>query len=355
MPCSSSPTRRRGPSVFAACDAARDTRRGVPASARAPNESLTVPDALASLVGTLQAWLFEHAVLPVLAWAGALQYTEDAFNGTEEFVLGVLELALMMAVLIPLERWRPYERPAAGEGVHADVVYTLLHRLGLFPLFFFFAFRPLFDAAQAWLHLRGIPTVGLEALLPPLAEHPLLAFLAYLVLLDFAQYWVHRAQHRIGWWWALHAVHHSQRRMTFWTDNRNHLLDSTITDAILATLALAVGVAPAQFALLVVASRVVESLSHANVRLPFGWLGERVLVGPRFHRVHHAIAASPRGDYRGANYAVLFPVWDVLFGTADFRRDPGPTGIDDQLAGRDYGHGFWAQQWLGLRRMAGRG
>ena len=52
---------------------------------------------------------------------------------------------------------------------------------------------------------------------------------------------------------------------------------------------------------------------------------------------------------------MLFPVWDVLFGTADFTHAPGPTGIDDQLAGRDYGEGFWAQQWLGLRRMVGRG
>jgi sterol desaturase/sphingolipid hydroxylase (fatty acid hydroxylase superfamily) len=315
-----------------------------------------VPDAIATFVGTLQGWLFEHAVLPLLAWAGALQYTDDAFNGTEDFVLGALELGILMAVLIPLERWRPYERPHGSvQAVRVDVIYTVLHRLGLFPLFFFFTFRPLFDALQAWLHLHGVPTYGLESLVPALNDHPLLAFAAYLVVLDFAQYWVHRAQHGIGWWWALHAVHHSQRRMTFWTDNRNHLLDSLLTDAIFAALALVIGVPPAQFALLVVLSRMVESVSHANVRVPFGRVGERVLVGPLFHRLHHAIVASPRGAYRGANYAVLFPVWDVLFRTADFTHDPGPTGIDDQAGGRDYGEGFWAQQWLGLRRMLGRG
>jgi len=53
---------------------------------------------------------------------------------------------------------------------------------------------------------------------------------------------------------------------------------------------------------------------------------------------------------------VLFPVWDLLFGTADFRRAVEPTGIRDQLPppqgrGHDYGEGFWRQQWLGLRRM----
>jgi sterol desaturase/sphingolipid hydroxylase (fatty acid hydroxylase superfamily) len=314
-----------------------------------------MPDAIATFVGGLQGWLFEHAVLPLLAAIGALRYTDDAFNGTEELVLGVLEIAILMAVLIPLERLLPYERPhGPSRAVRIDVLYTMLHRLGLFPLFFFFTFRPLFDALQAWLHLHGVPTFGLESLVPALDGHPLLAFAAYLVVLDFAQYWIHRGQHGIGWWWALHAVHHSQQRMTFWTDNRNHLLDSVMTDAIFAAIALVIGVPPGQFALLVVLSRMVESVSHANVRLPFGRLGERLLVGPLFHRWHHAVAASPRGAYRGANYAVLFPVWDVLFGTADFTREPGPTGIDDQAAGRDYGEGFWRQQWLGLRRMVGR-
>jgi sterol desaturase/sphingolipid hydroxylase (fatty acid hydroxylase superfamily) len=314
-----------------------------------------MPEPIASVVGALQGWLFQALVLPTLAWAGVLQYTEDAFNGTEEFVLGALEIALLMALLLPLERFLPYERaPCGRHAVRVDVMYTVLHRLGIFPLFFFLAFRPIFDAAQAWLHLHGVPTLGLEALLPGLAEAPLIAFLVYLVVLDFAQYWVHRAQHRAGWWWALHAVHHSQRRMTFWTDNRNHLLDSVITDSIFAGIALAIGVPPAQFALLVGLSRMVESFSHANVRLSFGAIGERLLVSPRFHRRHHAIAASPHGNFRGANYAVLLPIWDLLFRTADFRRDPGPTGIDDQLAGRDYGEGFWAQQWLGLKRMVGR-
>jgi hypothetical protein len=49
-------------------------------------------------------------------------------------------------------------------------------------------------------------------------------------------------------------------------------------------------------------------------------------------------------------------VWDMLFGTADYRREIEPTGIRDQLprpdgSARDYGSGFWDQQRLGLQRM----
>jgi sterol desaturase/sphingolipid hydroxylase (fatty acid hydroxylase superfamily) len=107
--------------------------------------------------------------------------------------------------------------------------------------------------------------------------------------------------------------------------------------------------------------RLIESLSHANTRLSFGPVLERVLVGPRFHRLHHGVGVGHESDgpgtLGGCNFAVLLPLWDILFGTADFRSAVGPTGIRDQLpqnGGRDYGRGFWAQQWLGLKRLAGR-
>ena len=301
--------------------------------------------------GELHGWLFQGFVLPFVQWSGLSVYTEDAFDGTEEFLFGALQVLLLAAVLIPLERRFPRERWQGYAAVRTDMIYTLLHRLGLFPLFFFFAFRPLFDHLQSWFHFNGWLTTNLETWFPALDTNPWLAFAAYLVIIDFAKYWIHRAQHRFDWWWALHSLHHSQRQMTFWTDDRNHLLDSVITDGMLALLALGIGAAPEQFLALVVATRVVESLSHANLRVPFGAIGERLLVSPRFHRLHHAISASRSGAYQGVNFGTLLPVWDWVFRTADFTAEPGPTGVEDQLAGRDYGAGFWAQQWLGIKRL----
>jgi sterol desaturase/sphingolipid hydroxylase (fatty acid hydroxylase superfamily) len=79
-------------------------------------------------------------------------------------------------------------------------------------------------------------------------------------------------------------------------------------------------------------------------------LTSAVLVSPRFHQLH-PIGGGHEGRYRGCKFAVLFRVWDVLFRTADFGERFPPTGVRDQLAGRDYGEGFWAQQWLGLKRF----
>ncbi|MFN0186482.1 MAG: fatty acid hydroxylase, partial [Aquabacterium sp.] len=79
--------------------------------------------------------------------------------------------------------------------------------------------------------------------------------------------------------------------------------------------------------------------------------------------LHHGIgigheAAGGAGTLGGCNYAVLFPVWDLLAASARLQDPLQPTGIRDQLpesGGRDYGRGFWRQQWLGLARLVGRG
>jgi hypothetical protein len=44
----------------------------------------------------------------------------------------------------------------------------------------------------------------------------------------------------------------------------------------------------------------------------------------------------------------------MLFRSVSWSRDMEPTGIGDQLEGRRYGDGFWAQHWLAFVRIAGR-
>ncbi|MFX7106336.1 sterol desaturase family protein, partial [Acinetobacter baumannii] len=80
-----------------------------------------------------------------------------------------------------------------------------------------------------------------------------------------------------------------------------------IRDVLIAFTARAIGVPPGQFVALVAVTQLVESFSHANLRLDFGWLGERLLVSPRFHRQHHAIGIGHEshgpGTLGGCNFA----------------------------------------------------
>ena len=317
-----------------------------------------IVDAAVQLFASVQSWLFMTIVEPVMFRFDGAGYMEQAYDGVEFFLLGVLQIAVLYAILRPLEAWRPAERWPDRRDVGVDVVYTFLHRLGLFTLALFFVLDPLVDTLAGQLRLEGVSNWNLDDLWPGVTSIPLVSFCLYLIVLDFVNYWVHRGQHRFHWWWALHSLHHSQRQMSLWSDDRNHLLDDLLRDAIFALIAVLIGVQPGQFVLLLIASRSLETLQHANLKLSFGRVGERLLVSPRFHRRHHAIGDGHEGIYRGCNFAVLFPVWDVLFRSANFADGYPATGIRDQLdsdaaVGRDYGRGFWAQQWLGLKRMVG--
>ena len=307
-------------------------------------------DWIENAFAALHGQVFETAVLPLLHSLGYGGHAELAFDATEIFLIGVIEITLLALVLGTLEKWRPLEHQNEDEK-RVDIVYTMLQRLGLVPLLLFALLTPLVDALDGWLRMNDVIPWKLESAFPLLNESPLMSFLVYLVILDFVAYWLHRWQHRVTFWWALHSLHHSQRSMSFWSDDRNHLLDDVLIDGAFVLLALLIGVPPGAFVTIVVTTRVVESFSHVNLKISFGRIGEYLLVSPRFHRVHHAIGVGHEGRARGCNFAVLFPAWDVLFRTANFENIYPPTGVRDQLEGKEYGRGFWEQQWLGLKRL----
>ncbi len=308
---------------------------------------------------TAHEWLFQTAVQPLVFALGEGALLEDAHEGTAWLLVGLIQLVVMVAVIAPLQRWRPVEPMTDRATIRTDIFYTLIHRLGLFRLALFFAVDPLFDWLFGSLRSAGIGTFHLDQLWPGVTDVAVVSFVLYLVIFDAVDYWIHRGQHHFNWWWNLHSLHHAQRQMTVWSDNRNHLLDDALRDSLIVLVAQLIGVAPGQFIAIVALTQLSESLQHANVRFWFGSVGERLWVSPRFHRLHHSIGLGHEshgdGTLGGKNFGVLLPWWDMLFGTANFEKRYDPTGVRDQVEqGRDYGRGFWAQQWLGLQRLWGR-
>jgi sterol desaturase/sphingolipid hydroxylase (fatty acid hydroxylase superfamily) len=292
--------------------------------------------------------LFEGAVQPALYDLGLMEHAERTQEWLDFAILGVVQIILVYAVCRPLEALRPVEPVTNPAAIYTDVLYTLLARLGLLPLIAYVLLSTAERTMQGWLADTGFVPPTLETLIPGLREMPFVALLLYVVILDFGEYWRHRFQHMFGWWYALHSVHHAQRQMTFWTDDRNHLLDDVIAAIWFGAVALLIGVPPAQFVIIVMLRQLAESLSHANVRLDFGRIGERILVSPRFHRIHHGELSA--GEH-GRNYAVLLPIWDWIFRTGDFDRTSYPrTG--DPHAPESLATGGWLRQQVdGLKEL----
>jgi sterol desaturase/sphingolipid hydroxylase (fatty acid hydroxylase superfamily) len=319
-----------------------------------------VINSLTQAFAQAQQWLFETVVQPLMYEAGIGGLLEDGFTATGWFLVGLIQLALLILIIAPLQKIKPVEPIIDRATIRTDILYTLIHRLGLFRLALFFTLDPLLESGVGMLRVAGLETFHLDQWVFGLVgvESALLGFLVYLVVFDFVDYWIHRGQHGLNWWWQLHSLHHAQRQMTMWSDNRNHLLDDLLRDSILVGVGLLVGIAPGQFVALVAFTQLSESFQHANLKVWFGSIGERLWVSPRFHRLHHAVGIGhefPGKVLGGANFGVLLPWWDMLFRTANFEKRFDPTGVRDQVEqGRNYGRGLLEQQWLGFKRLVGR-
>jgi sterol desaturase/sphingolipid hydroxylase (fatty acid hydroxylase superfamily) len=303
--------------------------------------------------GILQEWLMQNIVLPLLYAVDGMGYADDSIVALDWLLFGLFQILVIAFVLRPLEDKGPQLNAPSSPGswkshLHTDIIYTLIHRLGIFRLVLFFIFAPIFFWFEANLHDLRFIRLNVENWWPSLTSIPWVSFLIYLIILDFAEYIYHRASHHWGWWWQLHALHHSQRYMTSWTDNRNHILDDLGHSAVFAFIALAIGVEPIEFLWLSATSQLIQSWQHGrfNIDLSFA---KYILVSPNFHRLHHAIGLGYEvpgkpGVLGGCNFGVLFPWWDILLGTAIFDNKIYPTGVKDL----DVSPNLFIQQWQGI-------
>jgi sterol desaturase/sphingolipid hydroxylase (fatty acid hydroxylase superfamily) len=292
-------------------------------------------------------WMQEHWMVPLLYRLHWMKWEDLSYGWSLFAIYGLVQVMATYAVCVPMEKIRPIEIWPDRKAVLTDVLYTLIMRVGLVPVAAFVVFYGVQTWVNGFIVDQGWVPPSLETVFPFLMGWPAITFVLYLIILDFADYWRHRLSHRFYWWYCLHSLHHAQRQMTFWSDDRNHLLDDLISGFWFGAVALLIGVAPMQFPLLVLTARFLESMSHANARVSFGPVGEYLLISPRFHRLHHGIGAAGR---KSVNYGGIFPWWDMMFGTADFSPVFIPTG-DPSADEAMHSGSYWAQQVSGLKRL----
>ena len=143
---------------------------------------------LSSLFGDAQQWLFEQLVQPVMFASGLGNLLEDAYDATGWLLVGLLELAFMLVVFGALQRWRPVEAVTDRKAIRVDVIYTLIHRLGLFRVALFFTLEPLWDGLVGQLRVAGLPAWSVDLIWPGVTDQALVSFLVYLLLFDGVNY-----------------------------------------------------------------------------------------------------------------------------------------------------------------------
>ena len=210
-------------------------------------------------------------------------------------------LALVAALTLAERRW-----PARSEPATRLLNVTIWGARSVFRL----TAMPLFALALG----AGATRLGVLSLRidrwPLWLSAPLLV-----VSLDLCEYLYHRAQHAVPWLWRRHALHHSDPCVNATTTDR-HWWGDLVLKAVLFAIPVAVVFRPSGLDYSIYAAiSFYNYFSHANLRVDFGrW--SWVLNSPAYHRLHHA--RDPR--YYGANFAALFPIFDLISGS--YRRPP---------------------------------
>lgn len=169
--------------------------------------------------------------------------------------------------------------------------------------------RRVAELVPAFLALPGATWLYEHRLLNWDMKDPL-SWVVLLLALEFAYYWFHRASHRVRWFWANHAVHHSPNQFNLSAAYRlgwfGRISLSLIFFSPLALLGFAPQVILAAFAI----NLLYQFWIHAEWIPKLGFL-EGIVNTPSAHRVHHASNL----EYLDANYGGVLVIFDRLFGT----------------------------------------
>ncbi|MBK7535889.1 MAG: sterol desaturase family protein [Myxococcales bacterium] len=162
--------------------------------------------------------------------------------------------------------------------------------------------------------LYVVPYAALAAHAPrSLSETAVTTWLLAFLGVDLGFYWQHRLSHRVGLFWAAHAVHHQGEDYNLGLALRQPWFSVLINWVYYLPLAV-VGVPVTVFLGAAGLNLVYQFFLHTRAIRTLGPL-EWVLNTPSHHRVHHGRDA----DYLDCNYGGVFIIWDRLFGT--FRQE----------------------------------
>ncbi len=134
---------------------------------------------------------------------------------------------------------------------------------------------------------------------------------------EFSYYWYHRAAHRVRWFWATHAVHHSPSEFNLGIAYRFGVTGKIAGNSLFYVPMIWLGFAPSAVFATLSLNLLYQFWLHCEWIPKLGWF-EYVLNTPSHHRVHHA----SNSDYIDKNYGGVLILFDRLFGTfAEERAD----------------------------------
>lgn len=136
---------------------------------------------------------------------------------------------------------------------------------------------------------------------------------------EFFYYWLHRSGHRIRWYWASHAIHHSGNQYNLAAAFRQSITGKVSGGFVFFAPQCLLGFSPDAVLISYGVNLVYQFWIHTDLVDKMGWM-EGVFNTPSAHRVHHAANV----EYLDCNYGGTIMLFDRLFGTYVAEKDGVP-------------------------------
>ncbi len=255
-------------------------------------------------------WLFTSFLFALFVFVRSLPNVRNRNAGV---------LSAFFRFLFPKEVWN-------HRSAWLDVRYFFFHQL--FRVYLYGVFMTTVSAMV--FHKSSALLLSLNGQSPRLAAELIwglecVYILCIVFLIDFIAYGLHWWQHTNPLLWEFHKVHHSAPVMHPLTNYREHPIDNIfyavghgITIGLSGgCISYCLGYVPEMptiygatlFSLLYNALGYNLRHSHIWLRWPGKWV--YVFGCPAHHQIHH----SCHPEHIDKNFAFMFPIWDVLFGT----------------------------------------
>ena len=191
-----------------------------------------------------------------------------------------------------------------------------------------------FCGAMVVFFVVGVSGVELEQIrtsgFGPVARQPMWLIVVELLFLgDFIGYWIHRAFHIVPDLWDVHAIHHSSESLDWFSAVRVHPLNDVISKTLRIVPFAILGFPLTAVVAYIPILTILAIFIHANVPWRFGPLGY-VIASPVYHRWHHTSV----DEGLNKNFAGLFPIIDMMFGTWYMpAHQPTQFGVHEAIPG----------------------
>ena len=226
----------------------------------------------------------------------------DADQLTSILLLTPIPLLLIAERIAPKrEDWKLNWRDLAE-----DSFWVLATYLIWLPLYSDYYESPISQGFE-WIREASAFPFALEAeTIPGLVVAALIGILAS----EFIYYWIHRVQHRVMFFWRMHATHHHITKMSVARTDRTHPLEFlglTLGSAIALAF---LGASDDVIAVSLVFRVAVAYMNHCNLPMTPGVFG-LVFNTPSWHQVHHSLDFAESNN----NFGCIVILWDRMFGT----------------------------------------